>query len=65
MTRAGIHAEPFESSFVAPQGAWSHFLAHAYVVGQTETTLTKWLDYPWAVGDLYSIQKLVAALQAY
>lgn len=65
LTRAGIHAEPFESSYVAPQAAWSHFLAHAYVVGQTEATLTKWLDYPWAVGDLYSIQKLVAALQAY
>lgn len=65
LTRAGTHGESFESSFVAPHAAWSHFLAHAYVVGQTEATLTKWLDWPWARGDLYSIQKLVAALQAY
>ena len=64
LTRAGIHGEPFESSFVAPQAAWSHFLAHAYVVGQTEAKLTTWLDRPWAKGDLYSIQKLVAALHA-
>jgi hypothetical protein len=64
LTRAGIHGEEFESSFVAPQAAWSHFLAHAYIVGQSEAQLIKWLDWPWARGDLYSIQKLVASIQA-
>jgi outer membrane protein assembly factor BamB len=64
LTRVGVHAEKFESSFVAPQAAWSHFLAQAYVVGQPEAKLTGWLDRPWARGDLYSIQKLVATLQA-
>jgi uncharacterized repeat protein (TIGR01451 family) len=64
LTRAGAHAEVGESSYVAPNAAWSHFLAHAYVAGDTQETLRRWLDRPWGRGDLYSIQKIVATIQA-
>lgn len=64
MTRAGEHAETSESSFVPPEAAWAHFLGHAYLVGDSQATLEKWLDRPWATGDLYSIQKIVATIQA-
>jgi hypothetical protein len=64
LTRAGDHAEVNETSYLAPSTAWSHFLAHAYILGDSQATLTRWLDWPWGKGDLYSIQKLVAALQA-
>lgn len=64
LTRVGVHAEVGESSFLAPNTAWSHFLAHAYIEGDSQETLRGWLDRPWAPGDLYSIQKLVATLQA-
>jgi hypothetical protein len=64
LTRAGIHAEEGESSFVMPTAGWSHFLAHAYILGDTRNTLRRWLDRPWGRGDLYSIQKLVATIHA-
>lgn len=64
LTRVGIHGESPESSFVLPSAAWSHFLAHAYIAGDDQQTLVKWLDRPWGLGDLYSIQKIVATLQA-
>lgn len=64
ITRAGIHAEEGESSFIAPIAAWSHFLARAYILGDSRTTLRRWLDRPWGRGDLYSIQKLVVTIQA-
>ena len=64
LTRAGLHGENFESSFIGPNAAWSHFLAHAYIVGDPQAQLIQWLDRPWARGDLYAIQKLVAAIQA-
>ena len=63
-TRAGEHAEVGETSFLAPLTAWSHFLAHAYLLGDSQTTLRRWLDRPWVPGDLYSLQKLTAALQS-
>jgi hypothetical protein len=40
------------------------FLAKAYVAGQSEAELSKWLDVPWVLGDLYHIQNTVAALEA-
>ena len=40
------------------------FLAKAYVAGQTQAELSKWIDVPWMLGDLYHIQNLVAALSA-
>jgi hypothetical protein len=40
------------------------FLAKAYVAGQSQAELSKWIDAPWMLGDLYHIQNLVAALQA-
>jgi outer membrane protein assembly factor BamB len=64
LTRVGVHAEIGETSYLAPGTAWSHFLAHAYILGDSQDALTGWLDRPWAKGDVYSIQKLVAALQA-
>jgi len=65
LTRAGVQAEIGETSYLAPDSAWSHFLAHAYILQEDPDTLRGWLDRPWAVGDLYSIQKLSATLQAY
>jgi uncharacterized repeat protein (TIGR01451 family) len=64
LTRVGSHAEPGETSYVAPIAAWSHFLAHAYVVGDSQDTLRGWLDRSWARGDLYSIQKIAAVIGA-
>lgn len=64
LTRAGMHAEPGETSYLLPTAAWSHFLAHAYIIGNNQSTLTRWIDRPWGKGDLYAIQKLVAAIQA-
>jgi len=64
LTRAGTHAEEGETAFVAPQAAWSHFMAHAYILGEPRSQLRRYLDRPWGKGDLYSIQKLVATIQA-
>jgi len=64
LTRAGAHAEIGESSYIAPIAAWSHFLAHAYIAGDVQETLRRWLDRPWGRGDLYSIQKIVATIHA-
>lgn len=64
LTRAGVHAEIGESSYITPIASWSHFMAHAYLVGDQREALTGWLDRPWATGDLYSIEKTVAAIEA-
>jgi hypothetical protein len=64
ITRVGTHAEVGETAFLAPTTAWSHFLAHAYIVKDSQSTLASWLDRPWVSGDLYSIQKIVATIQA-
>lgn len=64
LTRAGAHAEEGETAYLSPWTAWSHFLARAYVSGDSQSTLRTYLDRPWATGDLYSLQKLVATLQA-
>lgn len=64
LTRAGIHAEEGETAFVAPLAGWSHFMAHAYILGDARSQLRRWLDRPWGRGDLYSIQKIVATIHA-
>lgn len=64
LTRAGAHAEIGESSFAAPNAAWSHFLGHAYLLGKSREDLLPVLDRPWGKADVYSIQKITAALQA-
>ena len=64
LTRAGVHGEKNESSYLLPNTTWSHFLAHAYIVGDNRAALKKWLDRPWGRGDLYSIQKIVSTIQA-
>lgn len=40
------------------------FLAKAYVAAQSQPELSKWLDVPWMLGDLYYIQNAAAALEA-
>jgi hypothetical protein len=64
LTRPGAHGERDEISYLLPSMAWSHFLAHAYIIGDKQATLKKWLDRPWGLGDLYAIQKIVSAIQA-
>ena len=65
LTRVGNHAEAGESSYLSPFTAWSHFLAHAYIAGDDQATLKKWLDRPWGIGDLYALQKIVSTIQAH
>lgn len=64
LTRVGVHAEEGETSYLSPLAGWSHFLGRAYVVGDTQATLMRWLDRPWTTGDLYSLQKIVATIHA-
>lgn len=64
LTRVGVHAERGETSFLLPWTSWSHFLARAYIAGDSQANLRRWLDRPWTVGDLYSIQKIVATIHA-
>lgn len=40
------------------------FLAKAYVKGESQAELSKWLDVPTVRGDVYFIENVVAALQA-
>jgi hypothetical protein len=64
LTQVGVHAEEGETSYLSPFTGWSHFLGRAYVVGDTQATLTRWLDRPWTTGDFYSLQKIVMTIHA-
>ena len=64
LTHVGAHAEVGERSYELPLAGWSHYLAHAYLAGDSLAVLRSWLDRPWGPGDLYAIQRLVAALAA-
>jgi hypothetical protein len=64
LTRVGKHAEAGESAYILPTAGWSHFLARAYVAGDSQADLRRYLDRPWAVGDPYSMQKIVATIHA-
>jgi hypothetical protein len=64
LTRASEHAENGETAYLLPFTAWSHFLGHAYILGEHQANLRKWLDRPWVAGDLYSLQKIVATIQS-
>lgn len=64
LTRSGVQSEVGETSYILPSASWAHFLARAYVIGDNQTTLRQFLDRPWAIGDLYSLQRLVATIQA-
>ncbi|NJN18116.1 MAG: PQQ-binding-like beta-propeller repeat protein [Oscillochloris sp.] len=62
---SAMSIEPFtEQSFHGPDLAWSLFLAHAYGQGADRNSLRRWLDRPFALGDLYYLQKIVATIQA-
>jgi hypothetical protein len=64
ITRLGIQAERGESSYHSPELAWSIFLTQAYVIEADQAKLRYWLDRPWGVGDLWYLQKLIAAMEA-
>lgn len=64
LTRAGAHAEIGETSFLHPQSAWSHFMAQAYLARLPQDGLARYLDRPFMTGDLHSIQRLVATIEA-
>jgi uncharacterized repeat protein (TIGR01451 family) len=64
LTRRGAQDGLEESSFHGPELAWSAFLAKAYIQGADHAELARNLDRPWALGDLYYLQKLVAAIEA-
>lgn len=64
LTRLGLQKEQGESSFHTPEAAWSVFLAQAYVLGTERQELRRYLDRPWGLGDIYLLQKLVAAIEA-
>lgn len=63
-TRVGLQGELGESSYHSPEIGWSVFLAEAYVRQATREQLRYWLDRAWGIGDLYSLQKLVATIEA-
>lgn len=63
-TRSGTQDEDGESSYRTPEVGWSVYLAHAHVRLARQDQLRRWLDRPWGVGDLWHIQKLVAAIEA-
>lgn len=59
------HIEPFtEQGFHGPDLAWGLFLARAYGQRADQATLRALLDRPFALGDLYYLQKVVATIQA-
>jgi hypothetical protein len=64
VTRLGTQAERGESSFHSPELAWSVFLAQAYIRGASQAQLRRWLDRPWALGDVWYIQKVLATIEA-
>jgi uncharacterized repeat protein (TIGR01451 family) len=64
LTRLGLQKEVGESSFHGPELAWSVFLAKAYIQCASLAELQGYLDRPWGLGDLYYLQKLVAAIEA-
>jgi uncharacterized repeat protein (TIGR01451 family) len=64
LTRRGAQDGLEESSFHGPELAWSAFLAKAYIQGTDRAELLRYLDRPWGLGDLYYLQKLVAAIEA-
>jgi hypothetical protein len=63
-TRVGVQAELGESSYQTPELGWSAYLAQAYILQAKQHQLIYWLDRPWALGDVWHLQKLVAALAA-
>lgn len=64
ITQVGVQADSGETNFNGPEIAWSVFLAQAYALQKSQAELRKYLDIPWAVGDLYFIDKLVATIEA-
>jgi hypothetical protein len=55
-----------ENATWTPDVACTFFLIRAYVLGEKGSELKKFLDVPWIrVGDLYHLQKLIAAIRAH
>jgi hypothetical protein len=64
VTRLGLQSELQEGSYHTPELAWSVFLAKAYIEGANQSQLRYWLDRPWGIGDVWYLQKVVAAIEA-
>jgi hypothetical protein len=62
-TRLGIQGENGESSYHTPELAWSVFLSQSYIFSTNQAQLCDWLDRPWGIGDIWYIQKLIAAIE--
>lgn len=54
-----------ENHMTTPDVPWALFMVHAYVYNEPGDTLSRYLDVPYAVGDLCHWQRLVAAIQAH
>lgn len=55
-----------ENATWTPDVACTLFTIRAYVLGEGGAELSKFLDVPWVrVGDLYHLQKLIAAIRAF
>jgi chitodextrinase len=54
-----------ENHMVTPDVPWALFMIHGYVYNEPGETLTRYLDVPYAIGDLCHWQRLVATIQAY
>lgn len=54
-----------ENSFMPPEFGWTIYMLQAYVLQAPPEQLRLWIDIPWAIGDLYHVQRLVAAVRAH
>ncbi len=54
-----------ENHMVTPDTPWAVFMTRAWVYGDSGDDLRRYLDVPYSIGDLFHIQRLVAAIGAY
>ncbi len=54
-----------ENSYLNPDIHFTIFMFRKYVYEDPPENLEKYIDYPTCIGDLYHIQKLVAAIEAF
>lgn len=53
-----------EVNFLSPQFSQNIFMAKAYILGENQENLKKYISLPWILGDLYYLQKVVAIIEA-
>ncbi len=55
-----------ENAIMHPSFAWQMFMLRAHVFsGVTADEMKKYLDTPWAIGDVFHLQRLVSVLRLY